>query len=178
MQQRDTFLDFCKGAAIFLVVLGHVLLKSMDLRNGLFNFICLYHMPFFFMLSGYLAWRVKRFDVSFFNKKARTLLLPCFMVGLMFTLINREYDAFIFSEFHDGYWFLWSLFCIWCLFALVKWLISLCRIKNVLIEIGILLLPFFMIKLGGNIYCLIISIAVSQLVLLVPSIVFLLWDIL
>ena len=37
MQQRDTFLDFCKGAAIFLVVLGHVLLKSMDLRNGLFN---------------------------------------------------------------------------------------------------------------------------------------------
>ena len=72
MQQRDTFLDFCKGAAIFLVVLGHVLLKSMDLRNGLFNFICLYHMPFFFMLSGYLAWRVKRFDVSFFKKKART----------------------------------------------------------------------------------------------------------
>lgn len=150
MQQRDTFLDFCKGAAIFLVVLGHVLLKSMDLRNGLFNFICLYHMPFFFMLSGYLAWRVKRFDVSFFKKKARTLLLPCFMVGLMFTLINREYDAFIFSEFHNGYWFLWSLFCIWCLFALVKWFISLCCIKNVLIEIGILLLPFFMIKLGGQ----------------------------
>ena len=54
MQQRDTFLDFCKGAAIFLVVLGHVLLKSMDLRNGLFNFICLYHMPFFFMISGLL----------------------------------------------------------------------------------------------------------------------------
>ena len=83
------------------------------------------------MLSGYLAWRVKRFDVSFFKKKARTLLLPCFMVGLMFTLINREYDAFIFSEFHNGYWFLWSLFCIWCLFALVKWFISLCRIPQI-----------------------------------------------
>ena len=95
MKQRDTFFDFCKGAAIILVVLGHVLLKSMDLRNGLFNFICLYHMPFFFMLSGYFAWRVKRFDVSFFKKKARTLLLPCFTVGFWFTLINREYDAFI-----------------------------------------------------------------------------------
>ena len=170
-QKRIFWIDWAKAIGISLVVWGHF---SPIARHEIF----LFHMPFFFMLSGYLAWRVKRFDVSFFNKKARTLLLPCFMVGLMFTLINREYDAFIFSEFHDGYWFLWSLFCIWCLFALVKWFISLCRIKNVLIEIGILLLPFFMIKLGGNIYCLIISIAVSQLVLLVPSIVFLLWDIL
>ena len=122
----------------------------MDLRNGLFDFICLYHMPFFFMLSGYLAWRVQWFDFRFFMKKARTLLLPCFTVGLLFTLTNREYDAFIFSEFHNGYWFLWSLFCIWCLFALVKWIISLCRIKKVWFEILILLLPFFFIKVGGQ----------------------------
>ena len=164
MNNRDTFLDFCKGIAIFLVVLGHVLEKSMHQMNSLYDFIYLFHMPFFFMLSGYFAWRVKRLDISFFKKKARTLLLPCIVVGLLFTMINGGYDAFVFSEFHNGYWFLWSLFCIWCLFALVKWFISLCRIKNILIEIGILLLPFFLIKVGGNIYCLIISIAVSQLV--------------
>lgn len=150
MNNRDTFLDFCKGIAIFLVVLGHVLEKSMHQMNSLYDFIYLFHMPFFFMLSGYLAWRVKRFDFSFFKKKARTLLLPYIVVGLLFTLVNGEYDAFVFNEFHNGYWFLWSLFCIWCLFALVKWFISLCRIKKVWIEVGILLLPFFMIKLGGD----------------------------
>ncbi len=150
MNNRDTFLDFCKGIAIFLVVLGHVLEKSMHQMNSLYDFIYLFHMPFFFMLSGYLAWRVKRFDFSFFKKKARTLLLPCIVVGLLFTMINGGYDAFLFSEFHNGYWFLWSLFCIWCLFASVKWFISLCRIKNILIEIGILLLPFFLIKVGGQ----------------------------
>lgn len=150
MNNRDTFLDFCKGIAIFLVVLGHVLEKSMHQMNNLYDFIYLFHMPFFFMLSGYLAWRVKRFDIPFFKKKARTLLLPCIVVGLLFTMINGGYDAFVFSEFHNGYWFLWSLFCIWCLFALVKWFISLCRIKNILIEIGILLLPFFLIKVGGQ----------------------------
>ena len=100
------------------------------------------------MLSGYLAWRVKRFDVSFFKKKARTLLLPCLTVGLLFTLVNRDFDAFIFSECHNGYWFLWSLFCVWCLFALAKWFVSLCRVKNVWIEVGILLLPFFGAKVG------------------------------
>lgn len=150
MNKRDTFLDFCKGIAIFIVVLGHVLEKSMHQMDNLYDFIYLFHMPFFFMLSGYLAWRVKRFDISFFKKKARTLLLPCIVVGLLFTMINGGYDAFAFSEFHNGYWFLWSLFCIWCLFALVKWFIFLCRIKNVLIEIAILLLPFFIIKLGGH----------------------------
>ena len=148
MNNRDTFLDFCKGIAIFLVVLGHVLEKSMHQMNSLYDFIYLFHMPFFFMLSGYLAWRVKRFDFSKKKKKARTLLLPYIVVGLLFTLVNGEYDAFVFNEFHNGYWFLWSLFCIWCLFASVKWFISLCRIKNILIEIGILLLPFFLIKVG------------------------------
>ena len=101
MNERDTFLDFCKGIAIFLVVLGHVLEKSMHQMNSLYDFIYLFHMPFFFMLSGYLAWRVKRFDFSFFKKKARTLLLPYIVVGLLFTLVNGEYDAFVFNEFHS-----------------------------------------------------------------------------
>ena len=39
MKQRDTFLDFAKGFAISLVVLGHILEKSMEQRNGVYHFI-------------------------------------------------------------------------------------------------------------------------------------------
>ena len=150
MNQRDTFLDFCKGTAITLVVLGHVLLKSIQVKNGLFGFIILFHMPFFFILSGYLAWRVPHFDILFFLKKARTLLLPLLTVGMLFTLLNDNYAAYVFNEFHNGYWFLWSLFCIWCLFAMAKSLVIYCHIRNVWIEVLVLLLPFFVIRMGQN----------------------------
>ena len=150
MTQRDTFLDFCKGTAIFLVVLGHVLQKVIHIQDGVFDFIYLFHMPFFFMLSGYLACSVHSFAISFFLKKARTLLLPFATVGLLFTCINGEYSSFFFSDFHNGYWFLFSLFCIWCLFSIVKSIVSCCHIDNALLELVILFLPFIIIRGGQN----------------------------
>lgn len=110
MKQRDTFLDFSKGIAIFLVVLGHVLEKSMQQKNEVYEFIYLFHMPFFFMLSGYLACRTKAFDSRFYLKKIRSLLLPFFFVGISFTVLDGQYQSFFCNCFHNGYWFLLSLF--------------------------------------------------------------------
>ena len=58
--KRERFLDIerCKGAAIFLVVLGHIVARSSleghqwyySLRVGIYQF----HMPFFMYLSGFV----------------------------------------------------------------------------------------------------------------------------
>lgn len=149
MKQRDTFLDFAKGFAISLVVLGHILEKSMEQRNGVYHFIYLFHMPFFFMLSGYLTYRIKVFDGGFYLKKMRSLLLPFFFVGMSFTFLNGQYQGFFCNSFHNGYWFLFSLFCIWCLFSLTKGLVKKLKIENPIMEAFLLFMPFILFRGGA-----------------------------
>lgn len=63
---RIDWLDSCKGFAIILVVLGHIIYGCI--ANGIFlanelvmrciyNLIYLFHMPLFFVLSGYIFYR-------------------------------------------------------------------------------------------------------------------------
>ena len=56
---RESWLDACKGIAIILVVIGHIIDGNMakGAINGLawtiiYNEIYLFHMPLFFVLSG------------------------------------------------------------------------------------------------------------------------------
>lgn len=146
MTNRDTNLDFCKGVAIFLVVMGHVLQFVINDKGRMYDFIYTFHMPFFFMLSGYLAWKPKEFGLSFWTKKARTLLLPMFVVGGIFSLVYNEIGIFIMHGFHAGYWFLLSLFEVWLAFALMHCVTIKLHIKNVWLEVIILLLPFIVMK--------------------------------
>ena len=48
MPERIVWVDFAKGSAIILVVLGHF--SEGDLQK----FIFVFHMPFFFVMAGYL----------------------------------------------------------------------------------------------------------------------------
>lgn len=150
MTNRDTNLDFCKGVAIFLVVMGHVLQFVINDKGRMYDFIYTFHMPFFFMLSGYLAWKPKEFGLSFWAKKARTVLLPMFVVGGIFSLAYNEMGNFIMHGFHAGYWFLLSLFEIWLAFALMRCVTIKLHIKNVWLEVFVLLLPFIVIKVMGG----------------------------
>ena len=49
MAERINWIDFAKGVAIILVVLGHV-----NTPSRLQDFIYMFHMPFFFMTAGFL----------------------------------------------------------------------------------------------------------------------------
>ncbi|MCK1159029.1 acyltransferase family protein [Streptococcus uberis] len=56
--KRDRFLDFSKGIAIILVILGHSFPESTPssgFQSFLFYIIYLCHMPIFFFISGYLS---------------------------------------------------------------------------------------------------------------------------
>ena len=52
MDKRLIYIDIAKGVAIFLVVFGHTMQYIADNEGIIFKIIDLFHMPFFFMLSG------------------------------------------------------------------------------------------------------------------------------
>lgn len=147
--QRIEYIDFMKGIAIFLVVLGHVYQFCFKDTGQVFQFIYIFHMPFFFLLSGYFAQRT-RVNVDFFKKKTISLLFPFVFGGSLFALLNGQMQAYIYSDFHAGYWFLWSLWHCWLLFALMLKIIEWLKIKYGILQIGVLLLPFLISKLFND----------------------------
>lgn len=50
---RNESIDVIKGILVIFVIIGHILLGSLD-DNGLRYFIYSFHMPAFFFISGYL----------------------------------------------------------------------------------------------------------------------------
>lgn len=83
-QKRLEWVDIAKGIGIILVVLGH----CVPYGGTTFNLIFTFHMPLFFILSGYCY--VQRGIRTTFDKKLKSLLVPFakyFLLGLVITLI-------------------------------------------------------------------------------------------
>jgi len=136
---RNSFIDYLKGIAIFLVVWGHCIQYSDTYYNfsdnKIFLFIYSFHMPLFMGISGYLfAFSSKRKNVIEMAKtKFEQLVLPLIFWGLILSplVFHKE----IFS--HQGtsqvlhlikfyligipniLWFLWVLFAISTIFSLI-----------------------------------------------------------
>ena len=76
MAERINWVDFAKGVAIILMVLGHAV------YNDLQKFIFVFHMPFFFIMAGFLLnfekWggrKLQRLRGETFQATARAVLL-------------------------------------------------------------------------------------------------------
>ena len=145
MKQRLEWLDIMKGFTIILVVLGHVL-NSQNLFNHPVNiWLHYFHMPFFFLLSGFLAIHsLKQSLLSNIRKKIISLILPFISCGLFYHLTMSNVSAFVSNVHHGGYWFLLSLFTCWILFLSVMKLLSFVSMHKFFIEIVALLSPFFL----------------------------------
>lgn len=83
MVERITWLDFAKGVAIILVVLGHVLKSDSDLYKLIFVF----HMPFFFVTAGFLLnldkWGGDKNFRPFAAKLFKRLLVPYYVAEIL-----------------------------------------------------------------------------------------------
>lgn len=80
-EARDSSLDIAKGIGILLVVIGHL----HELPLLLVKFIYSFHMPFFFILSGYLYNITKYSSLSLYEyirSKWRKLIIPYFAMAL------------------------------------------------------------------------------------------------
>jgi fucose 4-O-acetylase-like acetyltransferase len=69
MKDRDIQIDIIKGIAISLVVIGHIVPGITG------QVIFLFHMPLFFMVSGYFQ-KIERQEIKFLKKRIISLLIP------------------------------------------------------------------------------------------------------
>lgn len=128
---RDKSIDWLKGFAIFLVVMGHELQwctfhlgPSQILANGstglVQQWISSFHMPILFFLSGYLVGWKKQTEEPTWSalgrnilRKMQTILLPCITWMLIKYFITGGWNA---------EWFLKVLFVIFVLLASVRFI--------------------------------------------------------
>lgn len=85
-KQRIEWIDIAKGIAILLVIIGHTVKFGSLSRNIIFSF----HMPLFFILSGY-TFRPATDAKTFFKhlrKNFLHLILPCLGVSLFLVTYN------------------------------------------------------------------------------------------
>lgn len=150
---RFEYLDFFKGIAIFFVVLGHTYMKCMGVQTLFLKFIIDFNMPLWFLLSGFMAYKMCHRDIWIsLKKKAVSLILPFITCGSVYALGYGEMHQYLYSEFHAGYWFLLSLF--WCWLFLLPFL----KLTNYIpdsrykwgIELLILLIPYWLLAVVGH----------------------------
>lgn len=177
---RTGWIDICKAVAIYCMVLGHT-----GTSDNISYFIHVFHMPVFFMLSGYCFNESKNSDLWELTKKRfKTLLIPYFVFGIGLFLL---WDAVLYimhrnseirsiqnllisilwsnanaSAFGVIQWFLPCLFFVEILFAC---LVKICKGKIFAIGGGIILisviaylLPNFKFRLPWALDCALMAI--------------------
>ena len=129
MEKRIVWLDWAKAIGIWLVVLGHLPFQG---HSVLFYF----HMPFFFILSGFLYKPIPLKDEI--RKSAKRLLLPyCVYNAILLSLLLLTGDRSYWNAINMllgnqnqlpinccAMWFLVALFVIRCLYSLVRYVNS------------------------------------------------------
>lgn len=146
--KRIEWIDVLKGIGIILVVLGHSFWGGR-------NVIYLFHMPLFFLVSGYWVKENQPLDMHFFLKKCKTLLIPyCFfsVVSLLTTYVEMNADMNIGKwlkqlllskrgqiETNQVLWFITALFCVEITYAIICRFVKQNLIKGVVCMVMALL---------------------------------------
>lgn len=108
--KRLEYLDQIKGIAIFLMVMGHVILFSFDAKNCTIEKMFFFNMPAFFYVSGFLLYKEIDNTKDFFGRlkhKAARLLPPWLAITIVMAWVKG--DSFI-GTFCIFYWFFYVLF--------------------------------------------------------------------
>lgn len=120
IQGRDSFIDFVRGVAIFLVLWGHsIQYFSYDtfdyFADRMFAYIYSFHMPLFMCLSGYVFyWMCGQLPLkNIIVMRIKRLGIPIVAWGVLWLgirgLVNGKITwDMIWGSFTE-YWFLWSV---------------------------------------------------------------------
>jgi fucose 4-O-acetylase-like acetyltransferase len=105
------FINVAKTLAIFRVALAH-----LPIPKEIYSFINSFHMPLFFLITGYLLSTENISFKNFFIKKLRTLLIPYFVfVAISFIFwyfVGRKYGDDVSSGHTPAKYFIGALLAI------------------------------------------------------------------
>ena len=143
-ENRSEVIDTLKGIGILLMVLGHMHF------NTVFNYyVYAFHMPLFFLISGYLYRRPDSMKKTIL-RKAKRLLVPYFSFGIGYWILwlvlhGKETEnpfapfyALVFNGinglvYESALWFLPALFVVYNVFSVVDRKINQIMRKTVLV---------------------------------------------
>ncbi|EPR1413490.1 acyltransferase family protein [Citrobacter koseri] len=171
---RRTDIDIYRGLGILLVVLGHVSFLSPSWHKIIYSF----HMPAFFILSGYLV-NVKNLELKpwiFIIQRFYRLIIPAWTIGVicglpfvaMLLMSNISGSDFLMklygtltgatkvanNFFVTPIWFLYCLFIVEAMFYLImkissnKYIITLIVISFYLIAKNVDIFHFFNVNIA------------------------------
>lgn len=98
MSKRLRYLDIFRSLGIIIMVMGHV-----GFGSRFDKFIHAFHMPMFFIISGFL-WKPAADFKQFLIKKAKTLLLPYLFFGLIHVVLVSMFRGFEFRYISALFW--------------------------------------------------------------------------
>lgn len=115
-EKRLFYLDALKGILIFLVVLGHAIqFQIADYQhNVLFRLIYSFHMPLFFLISGFLTYK-GRYDERLIPKRFIQCIIPFITWAFILPILENFHldlprTINILQYPDNGLWFLYNLF--------------------------------------------------------------------
>lgn len=138
--KRLDYVDVCKWLGISLVIFGH-----MKMPNEVLQWIYAFHMPLFFILSGY-TYRAQKINNDFFVKKIKTIYVPFLLFALIFCRGEMSSWAFIVYgsrntlDIAGTYTVLWFLPCFFASVILFSVCMNVIKGKKWLLLVGVVFL--------------------------------------
>lgn len=83
--QRIKYIDILRAIAIFLIVFGHAIVHSLN-SHIIFNIVYSFHVPLFFMISGFTFNNTGKEFKKFFKNKFFRIVVPYFIWALLFLI--------------------------------------------------------------------------------------------
>lgn len=133
------WVNLAKGIGIILVVIGHYSPEnSPSFWLHLHNFIYAFHMPLFFVLSGYLYKYKEGSYLKLLKNKIQRLVLPFFSVAVFYACFKLLAGAFVNLDYPVNYqsilnlltnpvfsfvpllWFVHALFGIFLIYPIIR----------------------------------------------------------
>jgi len=153
LTKRLDFIDSLKGVAIFLMVWGHSIQYLRDgadfIHNPVFEIIYSFHMPLFFLMSGFFFNSSLKLNLKDFLKgKFLQLLLPVITWAALYWIVQmvheNKFDLMAYTHLQVRnvewpFWFLRELFISYVLVYVAykifknKWVVYIISISIVLI---------------------------------------------
>lgn len=157
-KKRNTYVDFLRGIAMLIVVLGHTMSGSTtgSQNTVLFNIVWSLQMPLFILISGYVTRYGKRPSdahslLSLLGKRTLAYLLPWFVFTILLNgvVLQRQELTLnaVFWHMDRGYWFLVTIWTISIVFILSCFAAEkLCRRS---VAVPFVMLGFYLIGMAA-----------------------------